>query len=357
MARPSCRSWSPSGPRVNVSLARLSKALALVAGVCALAGFAPAFDWKLPPGVAPPPVPADNPMTDAKVALGRRLFYDADLSIDGTMSCATCHEQRHAFTDSNATRPGVHNDPGRRNIMALTNVGYVAPLTWADPRVTRLEDQILIPIAGEKPVEMGFARQEHILTARLGASACYQRMFASAFPEARGEVSMATVGKALAAFQRTLLSFDAPYDRRKRGEAVAVSAEAARGEVLFFGRRAGCASCHAGPSFTDAAGPAPDRAFHRIDLPFSGDQGLGEITGKAADNARFRTPGLRNLAFSAPYLHDGSAKTVNQAIRRHRAATALNEGQVTDLVAFLETLSDQGFIADKQFSLPPQRCD
>ena len=332
-----------------------------MAGLCALAvftlAFAPAFDWRLPPGVAPPPVPADNPMSDAKVALGRRLFYDADLSIDGTIACATCHEQRHAFTDTNATRPGVHNDPGRRNIMALTNVGYVAPLTWADPRVTRLEDQILIPIAGEKPVEMGFANQEHVLTARLGANVCYQRMFASAFPEAKGKVSMETVGKALAAFQRTLLSFDAPYDRRKRGEAVAVSPEALRGEALFFGRRAGCASCHAGPSFTDAAGVMPEKAFHRIDLPFSGDRGLSEVTGRETDMARFRTPGLRNVAVSGPYLHDGSAKTLSQAIRRHRDATRLNDAEVADLVAFLNTLTDDRFIADKRFSLPPTRCE
>ncbi len=340
---------------------RLSRFLLVMAGFCALAvltlAFAPAFDWRLPAGVAPPPVPADNPMSEAKVALGRRLFYDADLSIDGTMSCATCHEQRHAFTDSNATHPGVHGDPGRRNIMTLANVGYFGSLTWGDPRVRRLEDQALIPVAGEHPVEMGFARQEHVLTARLASSACYQRMFADAFPEVKGEVSMATIGKALATFQRTLISFDAPYDQRKRGETVAVSAEALRGETLFFGRRPGCASCHAGPSFTDAATGPLDKTFHRIDLPFSGDQGLGDITGKDADKARFRTPGLRNVAVSAPYLHDGSAKTLRQAVRRHRVATALNDAQVTDLVAFLDTLTDQRFIADKRFSLPPQRCD
>lgn len=346
---------------MDLGLSRLSQGAAVVAGICALAAFAPglaqeAFDWRLPPGVAPPPVPADNPMTDAKVALGRRLFYDADLSIDGTISCATCHEQRHAFTDSNATRPGVHNDPGRRNIMALTNVGYFRPLTWADPRVTRLEDQILIPIAGENPIEMGFAKQEHVLTARLGANTCYQRMFAIAFPEAKGEVSMVTIGKALASFQRTLLSFDSLYDQRRRGEAVAVSDEALRGEHLFFGRRAGCASCHAGPSFTDAANGPPDKAFHRIDLPFSGDQGLSEVTGHDTDRAYFRTPSLRNVGVSGPYLHDGSAKSLSKSIRRHRVAMALNDAQVSDLAAFLDTLTDRRFVSGEQFSLPATRC-
>lgn len=266
-----------------------------------------------------------------------------------------CHEQRRAFTDSNATHPGVHGDPGRRNIMALANVGYFSSLTWGDPRVVWLEDQALIPIAGLHPVEMGFAQQEHVLTARLAANACYQRMFADAFPEARGEVSMASIGKALGAFQRTLLSFDAPYDQRRRGEAVAISAEASRGQALFFGQ-AQCSTCHAGPLFTDAAGKPPERAFHRIDLPFSGDQGLGEITAREADKARFRTPSLRNVALTGPYLHDGSAKTLAQAIRRHRAATGLDARQIADLGAFLDTLTDQRFTTDPRFSLPAPGC-
>lgn len=344
---------------MDKGLARWSRRLALVAGLSALAAtaaaFTPVFDWRLPPGVAPPPVPADNPMSDAKVALGRRLFYDADLSIDGTMACATCHEQRRAFTDSNATHPGVHGDPGRRNIMALANVGYFNSLTWGDPRVARLEDQALIPIAGQHPVEMGFAGQEHVLTTRLAAGACYQRMFADAFPETGGEVSLVTIGKALGAFQRALLSFDTPYDQRRRGEAVAISARASRGQKLFFGQ-AQCASCHAGPLFTDATSGEAAKAFHRIDLPFSGDQGLGEITGREADRARFRTPSLRNVALTAPYLHDGSAKTLVQAIRRHRVATGLGDSQVADLTAFLETLTDQRFVTDPRFSLPAPGC-
>jgi cytochrome c peroxidase len=123
---------------------------------------------------------------------------------------------------------------------------------------------------------MGFAAQEHVLTARLAANACYQRMFADAFPETRGEVNMASIGKALGAFQ-TLLSFDAPYDKRRRGEAVEMSPAALAGERLFASK--GCSTCHAGSLFTDAAGRAPERAFHRIDLPFSGDQGLARSRG------------------------------------------------------------------------------
>lgn len=326
------------------------KALALAAGLLLTAAFAPAaFEWKLPLGVAPPPVPADNPMSDAKVALGRKLFYDADLSIDGTMSCATCHEQRRGFTDSNRTHPGVHGDPGRRNILTLANVGYFRALTWGDGSVKRLEDQALIPIAGTKPVEMGFAGQEAVLTARLAGQACYRKMFGEAFPETGGEVSMPIIAKALAAFQRTLVSFDSPYDQRKRGEAVAVSPEALRGERLF---KANCAGCHAGPLFTDADKPR----FHRIDAPFAGDRGLADVTGEAADAGRFRTPSLRNVALSAPYLHDGSAPTLETAIRRHRVAMRLEDRQVSELVAFLETLTDETFVADPRFSLPKPGC-
>lgn len=321
-------------------LGAASKVLGAIAALCLIAAFSPSL--------------AERPASDVRVELGRRLFYDADLSIDGTMACATCHEQRHGFTDTNPTHPGVHGDPGRRNVQTLANVGTFASLTWGDPRVRKLEDQALIPIAGNSPVEMGFGGQEKVLEDRIGGRACYRKLFAAAFPGKA--VDMATITKALAIFQRTLVSRDAPYDRKLRGEAVETSIEAARGETLFFGKAA-CATCHAAPDFTDAAGGKPEAAFHRIDLPFSGDQGLGEITGKAADNARFRTPSLRNVALSTPYLHDGSARTLAGAIRRHRDATRLKDGEVEDLVAFLGTLTDERFVTDPRFALPKTSCE
>jgi cytochrome c peroxidase len=316
--------------------AAVGKVLGLIGAACLAIAFTPGL--------------AQRPASDVRVELGRRLFYDADLSIDGTMACATCHEQHHGFSDGNATHPGVHGDPGRRNVQTLANVGTFASLTWGDPRVTRLEDQALIPIAGTSPVEMGFHGQEAVLEARIGGQACYRKLFAAAFP---GEaVSMTTITKALAAFQRTLVSRDAPYDRRARGQAVETSIEAIRGETLFFGE-AGCARCHAAPDFTDA----PKAVFHRIDRPFTGDQGLGEITGKAEDRGKFRTPSLRNVALSAPYLHDGSARTLTGAIRRHRAAMRLKDGEVADLTAFLRTLTDERFVADPRFALPKTSCE
>ncbi len=315
-----------------------SRALGLVAALCLTAAFAP--------GLAGPPSP------DAKVELGRRLFYDADLSIDGTMACATCHVQRHGFAETNATRPGVHGEPGRRNAMALANVGSFSSLTWGDPRIVRLEDQALIPIAGAAPVEMGFQGQEHMLESRLRGRACYRKLFAAAFPGTRGDVDMAKITQALTAFERTLVSRDAPYDR-----GAPASPEAERGHRLFFGK-ARCAGCHSGPDFTDATNvQRPEAAFHRIDLPFSGDQGLFEITGRPADKARFRTPSLRNVEVSAPYLHDGSARTLAGAIRRHRVATGVKDDEVEDLVAFLRTLTDAGFLADPRLSLPKASCE
>ncbi|MBO9546627.1 cytochrome c peroxidase [Caulobacter sp.] len=320
-----------------MKLGAVSTALGAIGALCLLAAFTSGL--------------AQRPVSEVRVELGRRLFYDADLSIDGTLACATCHEQHHGFTDGNATRPGVHGDPGRRNIQTLANVATFASLTWGDPRVTRLEDQALIPIAGTTPVEMGFHGQEKVLEDRIGGQACYRKLFAAAFPGQA--ISMTTITKALAAFQRTMVSRDAPYDRKVRGEAVDTSIEAVRGETLFFGK-AGCATCHAAPDFTDATKPG---AFHRIDLPFSGDQGLGEITGKAADNGKFRTPSLRNVAISGPYLHDGSARTLQGAIRRHRMAMGLKDGEVDDLAAFLRTLTDDRFVADPRFSLPKTSCE
>jgi cytochrome c peroxidase len=327
----------------------------------------PAYVWHLPPGVAPPPVPADNPMSDAKVMLGRRLFYDADLSADGTTSCATCHEQHRAFTEGNASHPGVGGVPGRRNEMALANVAYFTPLTWADPTQHQLEAQMRVPLLGNHPVEMGMAGRDGEVATRLGADSCYQQMFQAAFPEDKGRIDVGTVGKALAAFERTLISYDAPYDRFKRGDAGAISDTAKQGAALFSSL--GCASCHAGANFTDLK-------FHDIGLYNEGgtgayparDHGLIEISGKAADEGAIRTPSLRNVALTGPYMHDGSVKSLADAIRRHLDGAAnplrdvalrgvkADDQQVTMLAAFLESLSDTGFVTNPDFALPKMAC-
>ncbi len=316
---------------------------------------------------ARPPSPANNPPTVLKIELGRRLFYDGDLSWDGTMSCATCHEQKRGFSDGNKTRVGFDGQPGERNIQTLANVGWFRSLTWGGPQVDTLEHQALIPIEGFVPVEMGFAgRPEGALAQRLNDQACYPELFRAAFPERGGKIDMDTVTMALSAFQRSLVSLDAPYDRYRRGEARAISEQAKRGEALFATKQ--CATCHAGPHFTDAALPAvkAQASFHRLARPVDGkDAGLARITQRREDAGRFRTPGLRNVALSAPYMHDGEAASLPDAIRHHfadsdtvdpRLSVAVSDAEMADLIAFLETLTDRGFVSDARFARPTAAC-
>jgi cytochrome c peroxidase len=299
--------------------------------VLLLLGAAPAWQWDLPAGVAPPPVPADNPMSAAKVALGRRLFYDADLSLDGTTACATCHEQKRGFGDGNATHPGVTGEPGRRNVPGLANVAWFSPLTHADPRQTTLEAQVSVPVLGTHPVEMGMNGHAAEIAARLSRDGCYRRMFAEAFPEHEGRIDYADVTRALASFERTLVSYGSAYDHGAR-----------EGQAAF--RRA-CAGCHAGVRFTDLA-------YHRLGPvdPAAPDQGLYEVTGREADRGRFRTPSLRNVAMTGPWWHDGSAKSLEAAIARHGLAPT------PALVAFLHGLDDKGFVTDPATRLPDSAC-
>lgn len=311
------------------------------------------WQWDLPEGVSPPPVPEDNPMSDAKVELGRRLFYDADLSIDGTTSCGTCHEQHRAFTDSNRTHGGVHGAMGRRNVMPLANVGYLSPLTWADSAQRTLEKQALVPMMGTHPVEMGMAGQDAELARRLAADPCYRQMFAAAFPG--HQIDTETVTKALATFERTLLSFNSPYDHFLRGESGAISEQAKQGVHLF---KSNCESCHAGPNFTDGK-------YHNIGLSSEGDtsvpdHGLEEITGLIEDDSAFRTPSLRNVALTGPYMHDGSISDLSETIRIHatsaHARQSLSDLDISYVVAFLQSLSDQSFTANPDYALPKTYC-
>jgi cytochrome c peroxidase len=354
-------------------------ALASVALVGAVAcassiptGVSKAESWPTAETIAPPVAPDNNPTTAVKAELGRRLFYDADLSFTGVMSCATCHEQTRGFADPNKTRAGVFGDPGERNIQTLANVGYFSSLTWGGPQVDILEHQALIPIEGLKPVEMGFNRgPEGALPQRLKDQPCYPKLFAAAFPEKQGEISMDTITMALSAFQRTLVSLDAPYDRYRRGDLAAISAQAKRGETLFEAKQ--CSSCHAGVHFTDAAlaEKKPVEAFHVLAPPAPGetlrpDTGLHRITQKVEDIYKFRTPSLRNVAVSAPYMHDGEDATLADAVRHHFAAAdrqsdarltqVVSEAEIADLVAFLEALTDQSFISNPRFALPPPGC-
>lgn len=329
--------------------------------------------WRLPAWMDPPPVPADNPMSVEKVALGRRLFYELNLSGPGYMACATCHDPRLAFSDHRRTAIGITGQFHPRNSMALANVGYFTTLTWADPNLTRLEDQALVPLLGEHPVEMAVTGSEERVLSYLRHDPIYPGMFAAAFPGDPDPIVLANAARAIASFERTLISGDSPFDRyREAGDAAALSPSAQRGAELFFGEALHCGACHSGPFLTDMA-------FHntglydedgRGGLP-EGNQGLIEHTGLAADMGRFRTPSLRNVALTPPYMHDGSLMTLRDVIAHYaaggRAALdgtpsplvdplvagfSLTPDETDDLVAFLESLSDPVFLADPELQSP-----
>lgn len=353
------------------------------------------YQWGLPGWVPIPIEPANNPMSQAKVDLGRHLFYDKRLSADQSMSCASCHQQDKAFTDGLSVATGVTGEKGARSAMSLANVAYLPVLTWSNPNLTALEVQALVPIFGEHPVEMGMAGKEKELFARLHADERYRELFLKAFPtEARQGLdalySLSTVTKALASFQRSLLSFDSPYDRYQYGgKKDAISASAKRGEALFFGEKMECYHCHGGFNFTDniqhSKLPLAERGFHNTGLfnidgkgsyPKS-NPGIKELTGDPGDEGKFRTPSLRNVALTAPYMHDGSIPTLEAVIREHYAIAGraakngkdpspmrsslivgfeVSPQEVNDLVEFLNSLTDEGFIKNSKHSDPWYRA-
>ncbi len=349
----------------------------------------------MPPGIPPPVIPLDNPMNPAKVELGRYLFYEKRLSITQEFSCASCHIQKLAFTDGKPLAVGATGEVHPRNSMSLTNIAYSPVLTWANPLQTKLESQALVPLFGEHPVEMGMVgREEEILTMLRG-----DRFYAQSFPAAfalpsslnpADTITIHNLMKALAAFQRSLISFDSPYDRyRYRGEVNAISTGAKRGEVLFNSEKLECFHCHSGLNFTDSI--KHDRlafqeiAFHNTGLYNLDPQGayppentgLYEITENPADMGKFKTPSLRNISLTAPYMHDGSVATLEEAIDHYAAGGRtissgkyagvgrtnplksifingfnLSPQEKQDLIEFLESLTDESFIHNPAFSDP-----
>jgi len=279
----------------------------------------------------------------ARIELGRRLFYDADLSINGTMSCATCHEQHHGFADGNRSHPGALDDPGRRNVPTLANVGDFPRLTWADPRLTSLEEQVAVPMFGDHPVEMAMKGHEVEIARRLGRDRCYRAQFLQAFPESDGAIDYPKVASALATFERALVSRGSDWDKS------ILNHQAREGAEIF---KRSCASCHSGVNFTDSR-------YHRIGaLPAleAADTGLAEVTGRPGDRGRFRTPSLRNVTVSAPYLHDGSAVSLDAAIAAHTRNAPISKAGRRKVIAYLASLTDHAFLTNPAYSLPTVAC-
>ena len=243
------------------------------------------------------PAPIANQTTTAKVKLGRLLFFDPRLSGDNEMSCASCHMPDKAFGDGLALSPGFGGMPLRRNTPTTLNVGFLKSFFW-DGRAASLEEQALGPI--QSSVEMNQDLGE--LEVELRKVPGYVLLFQSAFGNLPNRDSIA---KALAAFQRTLVTGLSPFDRFLLGEKDALSAEAKAGLELFRGE-AGCIECHHGPLLSDGR-------FYRLGVSYT-DEGRAKITDRKEDRYRFRTPSLRNVAETAPYMHDGSQKTLDDVV-------------------------------------------
>jgi cytochrome c peroxidase len=296
--------------------------------------------------------PADNPLTEARARLGRRLFYESRLSRTGEVSCASCHAQEHAFSDPNPVSSGVDGLQGTRNAPGLANLAWSQRFFW-DGRASSLEEQAGKPI--ENPVEMDLALEDAV--ARLNAEESYVADFATSFGK---PVTTDNLQKAIASFVRTLVSGRSPYDRHLAGDDSAFSAAAARGEQLFAGDGAACFHCHPVGALTN------DGLFNDGSYLEGGDEGRKEVTGRAGDLGRFKVPGLRNVAVSAPYMHDGSLATLREVVEQYAAGglghpstdpqiapLQLGEDEIDDLLAFLEALTDDDFLNDARFRLTP----
>lgn len=351
----------------------------------------PSGDWRfeLPRFFPSPRVPEDNPMSLAKVDLGRHLFYDVRLSGDGTQACGSCHLQALGFTDGLAVSVGSTGEAHPRSAQGLANVVYNATLTWANPSLVTLEKQMETPLFGEDPVEMGVndANSGTVL-ARLANDADYPARFAAAFPGHAEPIAWPNIIAAIAAFQRTLISGNSRYDRFLRGE-VQLTPDQERGRLLFFGEKAECFHCHGSFNFNDQVVHAGSRVvetpFHNTGLfnidgaggfPYP-NRGVFELTGRPADMGAFRAPSLRNVEVTAPYMHDGSITTLEEVLDFYAAGgrvitsgphagdgrlsplksdliaqIQLDEAEKADIIAFLKTLTDHEFITNPAFSDP-----
>jgi cytochrome c peroxidase len=284
------------------------------------------------------PAPEGNLVTPAKVALGKRLFFDPILSRDGDLSCTSCHQPGLYFTDGRTLPVGSEGRVGSRNVPSILNAAYGRAFLW-DGRAASIEEQVLGPIQGDAELALSLAE----LMRRLEADERYPGYFRTAF--GRGRITPDRVAQALASYVRTLRSGDSPLDRFLDGDADALSPGAREGFGLFVGK-ANCGTCHLAPLFTD-------HDFHNTGVSWgSSDRGRYSVTGLAEDRGRFKTPSLRNVAMTAPYMHDGSIATLAEVVEHYDRGGGANPGldseirpldltpdEKTDLISFLEALT------------------
>jgi cytochrome c peroxidase len=350
------------------------------------------YEWALPQWLPEPVVPPDNPITAAKVLLGRYLFYDPRLSVSGTVACATCHQQRFAFSSGPRPIAGVSGHVPLRKAPTLTNVAYFPTLTWEDPHVHTLEEQMRTPLFYASPSEMGdgSSRRQTQLVRLFRSAPPYRTLFKQVFPDAKSPYTIRLMLKALASFERTLISYNSPYDRYAfEHQSDAISRDAKQGAALFFGEEVGCHHCHSGINFT----PNFRAVDHQSSLPAyaniglynvnsaslypARDLGLFNATAKRDDLGSFRIPTLRNISLTMPYMHDRSVASLSEVVDHYRVGGryiragpnggngalnihkssyiqgfAISELQKRQLESFLNSLTDEGFIHDPRFSDP-----
>lgn len=343
------------------------------------------FGFDFQTGSLPPPKePADNPATEEKFQLGRHLFYDKKLSGNQTMSCESCHQQALAFSDGVKVPTGSTGEVLHRNSQTLTNIAYNASYTWANPILKEIEQQLVIPLFGEFPVEMGIndANREEILN-RFRRETAYQNMFNAAFPNQQDAITFPNVIKALAVFNRALISKDSDFDRGT------MSSSAIRGQDLFNSEKMECFHCHNGFNFSDStlhddsvfvSRPFFNTGLYNIDGKGSypiADNGLFTVTQDPKDKGKFRPPTLRNIAYTAPYMHDGSIATLGEVLdfyanggrnitsgehqgdgRKNPNKSEFVKGftlsaqEKQDMLMFLHALSDETFISNPRYANP-----
>lgn len=336
------------------------------------------YGFPVPDGFPVPLVPSSNPMSASKVALGRRLFYDVRLSGNGSQSCGTCHQSRFAFADDKGRAVGSTGEVHPRGAMSLVNVAFATTFTWANPSLDSLETQATVPMFGEFPVELGVTGHEDEILGRIRADPDYVVLFGEAFPGDAEPIRFSNVARAIAAFERTIVGAGSAFDRATNGvDPSAMSESARRGMDLFFGERLECFHCHGGSSLGQ---PIRGVGLERYEPEFhgnglynvggtgdypDGNQGLFESTGLPADRGRFKAPTLRNIALTAPYMHDGSVGTLSEVIDHYArggrriasgpyagdgaanpnksilvAGFAIGASERADLLAFLDSLTD-----------------
>ncbi len=289
-------------------------------------------------------IPDNNPLTEAKIALGHKLYFDTRLSKDGTISCATCHDPDKGFSDARPTSSGIRGQLGGRNAPTVMNRLFSKEQFW-DGRAADLEEQALGPV--QNPIEMGHTLEG--MVSNLKAIQPYAPEFQAAFGSP--EITAERVGQAIASYERTVLAGNSPYDRYQAGEKTAMSESAIRGMAIFNdAQRGNCVTCHAGFNFTD-------ESYHNLgvgmDKP-APDWGRFGVTKVETDRGAFKTPTLRNVTQSGPYMHDGSEATLqavvdfyvkggqpNKWLSKEIKPLALGDSDKADLVAFLEALTGE----------------